>query len=161
MPGIRRQSLISSAVIYLGFAVGLFNIYLFTKQGLFEKEQFGLYNAFIAVALMMSAFSGLAMPVYLIKFFPYYRSHRGDKNEQFSLALLVSLIGFGLVAILGYLGKGLVIQKYGTNAPDLITYYGWLFPLGLGMTLYALLEAWAWNFQHSVLTNFLKELVCM
>jgi O-antigen/teichoic acid export membrane protein len=159
MPGIRRQSLISSAVIYLGFAVGLFNIYLFTKQGLFEKEQFGLYNAFIAVALMMSAFSGLAMPVYLIKFFPYYRSHRGDKNEQFSLALLVSLIGFGLVAILGYLGKGLVIQKYGTNAPDLITYYGWLFPLGLGMTLYALLEAWAWNFQHSVLTNFLKELV--
>lgn len=159
MSGIRRQSLISSAVIYLGFAVGLFNIYLFTKQGLFENEQFGLYNAFIAVALMMSAFSGLAMPVYLIKFFPYYRSHRADKNEQFTIALLVCLIGFGLVAGLGYWGKGFVIQKYGTNAPDLITHYQWLFPLGLGMTLYALLEAWAWNYQRSILTNLLKELI--
>lgn len=159
MSGIRRQSLISSAVIYVGFAVGLFNIFLFTKQGIFEKEQFGLYNAFIAVALLMSAFSTLAMPVYLIKFFPYYQSHRAEKNEQFTLALLISLIGFGLVALVGYLGKGLVIQKYGTNAPDLISQYGWLFPLGLGMTIYALLEAWAWNYKHSVLTNLLKELI--
>ncbi|MFM7672871.1 MAG: lipopolysaccharide biosynthesis protein [Bacteroidota bacterium] len=160
MSGIRRQSLISSAVIYVGFVVGLLNIYLFTKQGIFQKEEFGLYNAFIAVALMMSAFSGLAMPVYLIKFFPYYRAHCPErKNEQFSLALITSLAGFGLVALFGWLGKGLVVQKYGTNAPDLITYYGWLFPLGLGMTLYALLESWAWNFQRSVLTNLLKELI--
>ena len=62
MSGIRRQSLISSAVIYAGFAVGLLNVYLFTKEGIFQKEQFGLYNAFIAVALMMMAFSGLGMP---------------------------------------------------------------------------------------------------
>lgn len=160
MSGIRRQSLISSAIIYAGFAVGLFNIYLFTKQGIFEKEEFGLYNAFIAVALMMSSFSGLAMPVYLTKFYPYYKSHCPEKkNEQFSIALVVSLIGFSIVALLGWLGKGLVIQKYGGNAPGLITYYQWLFPLGLGMTLYLLLEAWAWNLKRSILTNFLKELV--
>jgi O-antigen/teichoic acid export membrane protein len=160
MSGIRRQSLISSAVIYVGFAIGLLNVYLFTKDGIFEKEQFGLYNAFIAVALMMMAFSGLGMPAYLNKFFPYYQSHRPEKqNEQFSLALLISLAGFALIALLGWLGKDLVIRKYGTNAPDLITYYGWLFPLGLGMTLFALLEAWAWNHQRSVMTNLLKELI--
>ena len=160
MSGIRRQSLISSAVIYAGFAVGLLNVYLFTKEGIFQKEQFGLYNAFIAVALMMMAFSGLGMPAYLNKFFPYYQSHRPEKkNEQFSLALVVSTTGFFLIALLGWLGKDLVIRKYGTNAPDLITYYGWLFPLGLGMTLFSLLEAWAWNHQRSVLTNLLKELV--
>jgi O-antigen/teichoic acid export membrane protein len=64
-----------------------------------------------------------------------------------------------LVALFGWLGKDLVIRKYGTNAPELITYYGWLFPLGLGMTLFSLLEAWAWNHQRSVLTNLLKELI--
>lgn len=160
MSGIRRQSLISSAVIYAGFAVGLLNVYLFTKEGIFQKEQFGLYNAFIAVALMMMAFSGLGMPAYLNKFFPYYNAHRPEKkNEQFSLALLVSLTGFLLIAFVGWLGKDLVIRKYGTNAPDLITHYGWLFPLGLGMTLFSLLEAWAWNHQRSVLTNLLKELI--
>jgi len=160
MSGIRRQSLISSAVIYVGFAVGLLNVYLFTKEGIFQKEQFGLYNAFIAVALMMMAFSGLGMPAYLNKFFPYYQAHRPEKqNEQFSLALLVSLTGFVLIALFGWLGKDLVIRKYGTNAPDLVTHYGWLFPLGLGMTLFALLEAWAWNHQRSVLTNLLKEFI--
>ncbi len=160
MSGIRRQSLISSAVIYAGFCVGLLNIYLFTKQGVFEREQFGLYNAFIAIAMIMSAFSALAMPAYLSKFYPYYQAHRPDrKNEQFTLALLVSLVGFGIVALLGWLGKGLVIQKYGTNAPDLITHYGWLFPLGFGLTLFSLLEVWAWNHQRSILTNLLKELI--
>ena len=160
MSGIRRQSLISSAVIYAGFIIGLLNVYLFTKQGLFEKEQFGLYNAFIAVALLMMAFSGLGMPAYLYKFFPYYQSHRPEKqNEQFTLALLISLIGFTLIALLGWLGKDLVIRKYGTNAPDLVIYYSWLFPLGMGMTLFALLETWAWNHNRSILTNALKELV--
>lgn len=160
MSGIRRQSLISSAVIYAGFSVGLLNVYLFTKQGIFEKEQFGLYNAFIAIALLMSAFSVFAMPVYLSKFYPYYHTHVPEKkNEQFTLALLISLLGFGLIALLGWAGKGLVIQKYGGNAPGLITHYGWLFPLGLGMALFSLLEAWAWNHQRSILTNILKELV--
>lgn len=160
MSGIRRQSLISSVVIYAGFCVGLLNVYLFTKQGAFQQEQFGLYNAFIAVALMMSAFSGMAMPAFLSKFYPYYQSHRPErKNEQFTLALLIGLFGFSLVGLLGWLGKSLVIQKYGGNAPDLITYYGWLFPLGLGMMLFNLLEVWAWNHQRSILTNLLKELI--
>ena len=50
---IRRQSIISSVVIYIGFLIGLCNIYFFTKQGRFEEAQFGLYNAFIAIATMM------------------------------------------------------------------------------------------------------------
>ena len=160
MSGIRRQSLISSVVIYSGFAVGLLNVYLFTKEGIFQNEQFGLYNAFIALALVMMACSGLAMPAYLSKFFPYYQAHLpAKKNEQFSIALTISLVGFSVVALLGWLGKDLMIRKYGTNAPDLITYYGWLFPLGLGLTLFAILEVWAWNQQRSVITNLLKELV--
>ena len=56
MSTIRRQSIVSSLVIYIGFAVGLLNIYLFTKQGIFTDTQFGLYNAFIAIATMMMAF---------------------------------------------------------------------------------------------------------
>jgi O-antigen/teichoic acid export membrane protein len=70
MSNIRRQSIISSIVIYIGFAIGLLNIYLFTKQGLFTDPQFGLYNAFIAIATTMMAFANLAMPSYIYKFFP-------------------------------------------------------------------------------------------
>src|SRR5437762_2816074 len=118
MSTIRRQSIVSSIVIYIGFAVGLLNIYLFTKQGLFTDQQFGLYNAFIAIATTMMAFSNLAMPAYISKFFPYYNDHlSAKKNDLLTWALTISTIGFLLVIVAGIVFKGLVIRKYVEHSP--------------------------------------------
>lgn len=157
---IRRQSIISTVVIYIGFLVGMLNIYLFTRQGIFLDPQFGLYNAFIAIATMMMAFSNLAMPSFIYKFHPYYKEHLPDKkNDQMSLALLSGTIGFALVIIAGFIFKGLIIKKYGTNAPEIVTYYSWIFPLGFGLMVYTILEAYTWHLHKSILTNFLKEVL--
>ena len=120
MSSIRRQSIISSIVIYIGFGIGLLNIYLFTKQGLFLDPQFGLYNAFIAIATMMMAFANLAMPSYIYKFYPYYNDHLPvKKNDQATIALITGIIGFVLVLIAGFVFKEFVVKKYGTNAPEI------------------------------------------
>lgn len=158
MSSIRRQSIISSIVIYSGFAIGLLNIYLFTKQGTFTDTQFGLYNAFIAIATMMMAFSNFAMPTYIAKFFPYYHDHLpAKKNDLLSRALLVSCIGYLLVVIAGIALKGLVVKKYIEHSPAIVTYYNWIFVLGFGLLIYTVLEVYAWQFHKSVLTNFLRE----
>lgn len=155
---IRRQSIISSLVIYIGFGVGLLNIWLFTREGVFLDEQFGLYNAFIAIASMMMAVSNLAMPAYVIKFYPYYKDHLPDKkNDQMAVALGTGVLGFIVVIVAGFLMKDLVVQKYGTNAPAVVQYYKWIFPLGFGLLIYTILEAYTWQLHRSVLTNFLKE----
>ena len=157
---IRRQSIISSLVIYAGFGIGLFNIWLFTKQGIFLDKEFGLYNAFIAIASMMMAVSNMAMPSYLIKFYPYYKDLLPDrKNDQLTVALVTGIIGFLLVLVAGFSLKELVIRKYGTNAPEVVAYYGWIFPLGFGLLVYTILEAYAWQLHRSVLTNFLREVM--
>src|SRR5580765_9024871 len=102
MSNIRRQSIISSIVIYFGFAIGLLNTYLFTREGLFTDEQYGLYNAFIAIATMMMAFANLAMPSYIYKFFPYYNEQLPvKKNDLLTRALIISTIGFVLVIVAG------------------------------------------------------------
>ena len=75
MSNIRRQSIISSGVVYIGFVVGLLNIYFFTKQDLFLSSQYGLTTIFIAIATLMMAFSTLAMPSYIFKFYPYYKDN--------------------------------------------------------------------------------------
>ena len=75
MSSIRRQSIISSLVIYIGFAVGLLNTYLFAKEGIFLDAQFGLYNAFIAIATMMMGFANLAMPSFIHKFYLFSYLH--------------------------------------------------------------------------------------
>ena len=145
-------------VIYSGFAVGLLNIYLFTKQGLFTDTQFGLYNAFIAIATMMMAFSNLAMPAYIYKFFPYYNEHLPPKkNDLLTSALVVSTAGYAIVIVAGIVFKGLVVRKYIEHSPQIVTYYNWIFVLGFGLMMYTILEAYAWQLHKSVFTNYLRE----
>ncbi len=161
MSSIRRQSIISSFVIYIGFAIGLLNTYFFIRKGsgiTFTEAEYGLTTIFIAIATMMSAFATMAMPSYIFKFYPYYNDHLPPrKNDMATWALLVSTIGFLLVMIAGFSLKYLVIKKFGTNSPQLITYYYWIFPLGFGLTIYSVLEAYAWSLHKSVLTNFFRE----
>ena len=158
MSNIRRQSIISSGVIYFGFAIGLLNTYFFTKEGLFTEAQYGLTQMFIAIATMMMAIANLAMPSYIYKFHPYYKDHLPTrKNDMITWSLLVSTIGFVLVMIAGILLKHLVIRKYSTNAVLLTQYYYWIFPMGFGLTVYTILEAYALALRRSVLANFLRE----
>jgi O-antigen/teichoic acid export membrane protein len=158
MSNIRRQSIISSIVIYIGFAIGLLNIYLFTKEGLFTDPQFGLYNAFIAIATTMMAFANLAMPSYIYKFFPYYKDHLSPKkNDMITWALVVSSIGYSLVVVAGIIFKDFVVRKYIEHSPEIVIYYDWIFVLGYGLMIYTVLEAFSWNFHKSIFTNFLRE----
>lgn len=159
MSQIRKQSIVSSVVVYAGFAIGFINTYLFTKQGGFSQAEYGLTGIFMAIANIMYSFANLGMAAYINKFYPYYNDNLPrKKNDMLSWALLVSLAGFCLVIIAGILFKDLVIRKYGTNSPDLVKYYYYVFPFGLGLTLFTVLEAYAWQLKKSVLTNFLREI---
>jgi len=145
-------------MVYVGFALGFFNTYLFTKEGGFTKEQYGLTGIFIALANLMFSFANLGMPSYIFKFYPYYQDNLEKKrNDILTWALLVSLIGFCFVVIGGIYFKDLIIFKFGKNSPEFVNYYYWIFPFGLGLTLYSILESYAWQQQKSIFTNFLRE----
>jgi len=159
MSQIRKQSIISSMVVYIGFAIGFLNTYLFTREGGFTQAEYGLTGIFMAVANIMYSFANMGMVAYVYKFYPYYNDNLPKKkNDQLSWALLFSLLGFILVIIAGILFKDLVIRKYGTNSPDLIKYYYYIFPFGLGLTLFSVLEAYSWQLKKSIFTNFLREI---
>ena len=113
----------------------------------------------MAVANIMFCVANLGMPSYIHKFYPYYNDNLPPKkNDQLTWALFFSLFGFCLVIIAGILFKDIVIRKYGTNAPDLVKYYYYIFPFGMGLTLFAILEAYAWQVKKSVFSNFLREI---
>ncbi len=157
MSTIRRQSIISSFVVYFGFALGFFNTYLFTREGGFTKEQYGLTGAFIALASVMFSLASLGMPAYINKFFPYYQARLPrSKNDMLTWALLVSTLGFGVVCVFGLAFKDVILERF-QNSPGIGQYYYWIFPFGFGLTLFSVLEAYAWQHQKPVLTNFLKE----
>ena len=126
MSQLRRQSIISSGIVYMGFAIGLLNTYLFTMKGGFTPQQYGLTNIFIALATIIQSFGNLGMSAYIYKFYPYYKDNlENKKNDLFTWALLLSLIGFCIVLIGGIFFKDLVIRKFSANSSLLITYYHW------------------------------------
>jgi hypothetical protein len=63
MTTIRKQSIYSSIFIYIGFAIGAFNVlYLFPKY--FTKEEFGLTRILVDIALILSTLcTAAAVPV--------------------------------------------------------------------------------------------------
>src|SRR6186713_3124343 len=96
MSTIRRQSILSSIIIYGGFALGFVNILLFTRW--FTTGEYGLINMFMALANIMFSFANLGTQAYVYKFYPYYKDNLAPKeNDLISWALLVSFIGFILV----------------------------------------------------------------
>jgi O-antigen/teichoic acid export membrane protein len=160
MSTIRRQSIISSVIVYVGFALGFVYTYLFTKEGGFTQDQYGLIGTFLAIGSIMYSFSNLGMQAYVYKFYPYYKDNlRPQENDMFSWMLLLGSVGFALVILAGYLFKDLVIRKFGAHSAELVKYYFWIFPFGYGLLMYNLLEAYAWQLQKSVLTTFLREIL--
>jgi O-antigen/teichoic acid export membrane protein len=159
MSDIRRQSIISSFVVYFGFALGFLNTYLFAREGGFSPEQYGLTGLFIAVANIMFAIANLGMQAYIYKFYPYYNENtEPHKNDMMTWALFISFMGFLMVMTSGIIFKDFVIKRYIRTSPEIVTYYYYLFPFGFGLTIYSVLEAFAWQLRKTVLTNFLREI---
>lgn len=160
MSTVRRQSIISSVVIYSGFALGLFNTYLFTRKGGFTEAQYGLTGIFIAVANIMYAISSMGMAGYISKFFPYYETNlKKQKNDMLAWAFLLPTVGFLLVIIAGIAFKSVLIDKIFANSPELPNYYYWMFPFGFGFTIFMIIEAYAWQKRKAVLSNFSREVL--
>ena len=146
-------------MVYIGFAVGLLNTYLYAKG--FAEAEYGLVQgAFMAISNLMFSISNVGLTYYVAKFFPYYNDNLPPKkNDMITIALAVSLTAFLFVLIAGLVFKNIVIRKYSENSPELIQYYYWLFPFGFGLTLFSILEVFTWQLRKSVVTNFLKEIV--
>lgn len=160
MSTIRKQSIISSIIVYFGFALGLFNTFLFTRQGGFTKEQYGLTGTFIAIASIIFSIASFAMPSYINKFFPYYKAHLNDrKNDMITWSLIVPVFGFILVLIPGIAFKHILVDRVFNNSPELLNYYYWIFPFGFGYTLFMVMEAFAWQHRKAVLSNTMREVV--
>ncbi len=160
MSGIRKQAIISSILVYIGVLFGLVNNYFFVKDGSFLPEQYGLTRLFSDVGQNFFIFASLgAIPV-LYKFFPYYQDNlRENENDLFGRTLLITFLGFIIVAIAGYFMEPLFILKFSNRSPLFVQYYFWVFPFAFGLLFFSLLEGYAWALQKTVLSNFLRETV--
>lgn len=158
MGQIRRQTIFSSLVIYIGFIIGFINTYLYVKNGTFTTVQYGLTRLFNDIGITFFSFASLGVTSYIYKFHPFYKQNLTRKeNDQAAWCVLITTMGFILVVLASIIFKPLFIQKFIARSPLLITYYYWILPFTLGILFFSIFEAFAWFEGKSIFTNFLKE----
>lgn len=157
MTTIRKQSIISSGVVYVGIALGVLINFMLARW--FTPDQYGLISGmFVAIGMVLSFAASLGMPNFIMKFYPYYKDNLSvQENDMVSIAVLVSLGGFLITLVLGVIFRTEVIHFYEAKSAELVKYYWWLFPFGLGMTIFSVLEPYGWQLKKSILTSFLRE----
>jgi len=160
MGSIRKQTIISSFLVYLGFLIGALNMYFYTKHGTFTPEQFGLTRIFFDFGQIIYIFSSFGVIPVIYKFYPYYKDNLEEhKIDLVTWAMLVSLVGFLLALLAGWYFEPLFVRKFSEKSKLIVDYYHLMFPFALGMLLFSVLEGFSWALGKSVITSFLKETV--
>lgn len=160
MATIRKQTIISSILVYIGFGIGAINMIFYTRNGSFTPEEFGLTTLFFSFSQTAFVFASFGVIPVVYKFSPYYKDNLEKKdNDLMAWSLIASTIGFILVCIVGYALEPLIIKKYAQKSSLLIHYYHLLFPFTFGMILFSITESFGWALGKAVQTNFLKETV--
>jgi O-antigen/teichoic acid export membrane protein len=160
MSQIRRQSIISTIIIFIGFAIGFLNNLFFTKPFWFSPDQYGLTRSFFDFSQIIVAYSFLGLSSVIYKFSPYYNAHLKDsENDLLSWALLLSVAGFVVFLIGGVAFRSFFAQKFSANSKMLVDYYYWIYPFGFALLIFGILESYCWSIKNTVISNFLKETV--
>jgi O-antigen/teichoic acid export membrane protein len=158
MSTIRRQSILSTLLIYAGFAFGALNMYLFARKDIFTPEEYGLTRGITAMGNFFYGFASLGLLSVIYKFFPYYKGNLKPKqNDLLTLCLIVALLGFILTASAGLYFEPLVVRKFSAKSQLLVRYYVWVIPYLFFYLFFSILEAYAWTIKKTVLANFLRE----
>lgn len=162
MGSIRKQTIISSLLVYFGFFIGAINIFFYTKigsqHGAFTAEQFGLTRIFFDYAQNMYAFSSLGIIPIIYKFYPYYKDNLEEHEiDLMSWAMVTALFGFLLILVAGFYFEPLFIKQFSVRSKLIVDYYYWMFPFAMGMLFFSVIEGFCWGIQKTVISNFLKE----
>ncbi|WP_162915492.1 lipopolysaccharide biosynthesis protein [Paraflavitalea soli] len=158
MGQIRKQVIQSSFLAYIGFGVGAINTYLFTRQGIFTPEQFGLTQVIISLSQILAPLASLGMTAFINRFFPYYFDRLPNKkNDMLTIAILFSSIGAILVFSGCLLFEPLVIKKFQSRSALLVEFYYWALVFSFFYLCFTILESYMGALKKTVLPNFMKE----
>jgi O-antigen/teichoic acid export membrane protein len=158
MGEIRKQTIQSSFLSYIGFFIGAINTWLFTKEGLFTTEQYGLTQVIISISQILAPLATLGTTAFISRFFPYYFEKLSNKeNDMLGMAVLVTGVGALLVFSGCLVFEPFVIRKFSEKSRLVVDYYYWTLVFSFFFLCFTLLESYMGALKKTVLPNFMKE----
>lgn len=159
MGTIQKQSIKSTAIIIIGFAIGALNM-LVLQPKILGPELLGLTRVITDAGTTIATLATLGSLPVIYKFFPFYKSYlKPEKNDLAFFTGLICLTGFIIICFSGYMLRDVIVRKYTERAPLFVEYSYLVYPFCFFMLLFMWLEAFGWSFRKSAITNSLRELL--
>lgn len=155
MGKIVKQSLLTTLSSYIGVVIGYVNMLWLLPYAL-SPEEFGIFRTIQDMGLLLVPFAQLGLGHGVTRFYPRIKE---NQFAFFSFTLVLSLIGFGLVALGFLLFKGQIIDAYATNSPEVINFLSVVLFITLYAVLNSILDAFTRSFIKIAVPTFFREVV--
>ena len=97
MGSIQKQAIQNTIISYSGVVIGFVNT-LILQPKMLSPEELGLTRILYSTSILIATLFPLGINAFTIKFFPKFRNADNGHNGYFGLLLLISFIGFAVVA---------------------------------------------------------------
>ncbi len=156
-PTIQRQSILSTIIIFIGFAVGAINLIVLQPR-ILTTEEWGLTRVVTEAAILIGTFATLGTNMVAAKFLPYYRAYLPAHKVDFPIkSLMIFTGGLMLTFLLLMIFKPQITQVFGRNNPYFTRLYHVLIFFVIFQAIFLYLEVYAWYAGKTVFVNALKE----
>ncbi len=157
---IKRNSFNNTIISFAGAGLGfLSTIWLFPN--LLTQEQNGLTVVLVSIGMIYYSFAHLGSINAINHFYFRFHESRIKTGTLLGYCLLLSLIGFTIIAglILAFRESVLLFFSHGKNSELLVQYMWWLFPISFSILFFALFEAYARSLFKLIIPVFLREIL--
>ncbi|MHA7128261.1 lipopolysaccharide biosynthesis protein [Algoriphagus namhaensis] len=153
MGKLAKQSIQTSLYSYVGVVIGFFNV-LWLYPYAFDPAQLGIFRTIQDLGLLFVPFAQLGLGHGITRYFPRLQ---GNKSSFLSYSLLISLVGFGGVAVLFFGFKSQIISLFAVNSPEIIDFLGVVLLITLFALLNSLLDAYSRSYIKVAVPTFFRE----
>ncbi|GAC1367588.1 MAG: hypothetical protein NVS3B25_08970 [Hymenobacter sp.] len=158
---VQRQGIRNTLISYVGLAIGFVNTILVLPR-LLSPAQIGLTaGVLVPLATIGAQVAAFGFASAGMRYFPFFRNQGHNHAGFFPLLLGPPLVGFGLVALLMWMGRPLVLHWYvqGTDAALLAPHYVVAIGLAGCIMLGALQDAYLKSLFHTSFSSFAQEIL--
>ncbi|KEO72373.1 oligosaccharide flippase family protein [Anditalea andensis] len=155
MGKVATQSILTTISSYLGVLIGYINILWLLPYAL-SPQQMGTFRTIQDMALLLVPFAQLGLGHGITRFFPQIKEY---KFTFFTYTLILSFIGFGIVAFCFILFQDAIVKAYAANSPDIITYLGIVLLITFLAVLNSVFESFARSFLKIAIPTFIREVL--
>jgi O-antigen/teichoic acid export membrane protein len=154
---IIRQSLKSTIVQYAGIALGYLNMAILFPA-LFSREQIGLIAFLISTTYLLMPIVQLGVSNIIIKFYPRFKKENKTPVLN-TLALLIPLFSFIIIAGVLIIGKEIVISRFYSGKLLVEQYYILLIPFIFFVSQYMVWSSISRVNLRIVVPNFIDKIL--